>query len=224
MRNPLSRSKSRSLAGIALAAVIAPFLLALTGCLKVPIGNPEKSQIDPTLSGVWVSREIEHGGGAGLWLWEPYDSRTWLVTWIGPETVANTEASGATPLVTPDALTLLEQEDATIHELDVFKAWLAPIGDVRFLVLEPKMAVDAPDAWWTFALVTKGNDVVELRMVNQNLGGLKDVTTSAEAEAIILRNIANPKLLDDEPWVLTRVPAADYERVEDVLKHFNIGN
>jgi hypothetical protein len=158
-----------------------------------------------------------------VWIFEAYDPRTWLITRLEPERPAQPESTGPVSAVLPDALTLLERDDAVLSQVNVFKAWLATIADVRFLVLEPKLSVEAPEVWYTFAVANKGNDTLELRMIDPDLQGLDEAKTSAEAESAIARNIGNPELLSDEPWVLTRLPTTEYGRVEGVLDQFNIG-
>ncbi len=73
--------RNRSRAGLIVSILILPFLLGVMACfvLPVPIGNPEKSRVDPAMSGIWLA-----AGGSEGWLvaLEPYDKRTWLVTWM----------------------------------------------------------------------------------------------------------------------------------------------
>jgi len=64
--------------GLAIAAVMLPILIGVLACipaLPVPIGDPNKSRIDPALTGVWFDVYREH-----LWVIQPYDGRTYLVT------------------------------------------------------------------------------------------------------------------------------------------------
>jgi hypothetical protein len=65
----------RTLAGMGIAAILLPVLIGVLACLPVPIGNPEKSRIDPEMSGVWFDVFDET-----LWLIQPYDRRTYLIT------------------------------------------------------------------------------------------------------------------------------------------------
>ncbi len=225
MRAPFAGRKSRTLAGLALAAAVAPFMIALTACLPVPLGDPEKSRIDPEFSGVWLPRDDQ--GQVGLWLMEPYDARTWLVTLVSPKMPESSERTATAPSVEPDGLVLLEQQSAALSELESYQAWLTPIRNVRFLVLEPKIVVAAdngmaPQMWFAFAITWKGKDKLELRMVNSEFNSLNNVKTSAEAKAIIAHGLGNPKLLNDSAVVLTRVHRAQYGRVEEVLKKLKI--
>ena len=66
------KSNHRVLTGLAIA------LVGLLGCLPVPIGDPEKSRIDPELNGMWL---MDRGDGdPAVTLFEPYDKRTWLIS------------------------------------------------------------------------------------------------------------------------------------------------
>jgi hypothetical protein len=78
---PAGRRK-RSVSGLAVGLVILPVLLGVMACfvLPVPIGNPERSRIDPAMTGVWITKEADDG--AWVLVLEPYDKRTWLVSWI----------------------------------------------------------------------------------------------------------------------------------------------
>ena len=65
----------RTLAGLGIATILLPLLVGVLACLPVPIGNPEKSRIDPEMSGAWF--DVFH---ETLWLIQPYDRRTFLIT------------------------------------------------------------------------------------------------------------------------------------------------
>jgi hypothetical protein len=72
-------SRSRSLSGAALMLLIVPIFAGLLACMPVPIGDPERSRIDPDLTGVWaVIASGESFDESGFYVFEPYDKRTWL--------------------------------------------------------------------------------------------------------------------------------------------------
>lgn len=66
----------RSRLGLVIAILGLPVVMGLVACLPVPIGNPEKSRIDPELSGTWIM------DGETIVLMEPYDKRTWLMSHV----------------------------------------------------------------------------------------------------------------------------------------------
>ena len=75
------QSRIRSVYGAIIAILALPVFMGLTACLptfQVPIGDPEKSTIDPYISGIWLADEEE-----AFYVFEPYDKRTWLLTAFG---------------------------------------------------------------------------------------------------------------------------------------------
>ena len=77
-------SRLRTFAGLTLAILFVPVMLGISACLETPIGDPEKGWVDPRITGVWLTGDpVPEDFNAILWLFEPYDSRTWLVTWVG---------------------------------------------------------------------------------------------------------------------------------------------
>ena len=222
MRLSISSSRARSIAGLVMLAGLGPFLLALMACLKVPVGDPEKSRIDPALSGVW---RVEHNGRSSdsLWIIEPWDARTWIVTTLDARDDESADESAAT---TPrDVLTLLESSG--LEGIDAHKAWLATFGGVRFLVLEPKrplhdLAGERPEFWLALKVKKTTAERVELLLViGKNVDEAK---TTAKAEAILRKHARNPALYGDgsESYVLLRVPETEYGRVDELLESLNI--
>jgi len=85
--------RDRSRGGLVISILILPILLGVMGCftLPVPIGNPEKSRIDPALTGAWIA-EVDYGD-AWVLVFEPFDKRTWLLTWLFLEEVPEEAAT-----------------------------------------------------------------------------------------------------------------------------------
>lgn len=173
VRAAVSSSRRRSLVGLIVALLVLPFILGIDSCflLKTPIGDPEQGWADPRISGVWLAEEKNDKPSdfaAWMWVFEPYDSRTWLVTWVmfedagkpastanqgsSPPTEQSTPAAeGQSPAVPPprseltpaDVLRIAEtlgDERAQPARFAIFKGWLTTLGGRRFLVLEPKAA------------------------------------------------------------------------------------
>ena len=76
---PVMTPRARSWTGLVVTVVAVPALIGILACmsLPVPIGDPEESHVDPALSGVWLQSDAEI-----IWLFQPYDRRTWLVTGV----------------------------------------------------------------------------------------------------------------------------------------------
>ena len=222
MKLSISSSRARTIAGLVMFSGLVPFLLALMACLKVPVGDPEKSRIDPVLSGVW---RVEYNGRSSdsLWIIEPWDARTWIVTMIdAKEDESSDEAAATTPR---DVLTLLESNG--LKDIYAYKAWLATFGGVRFLVLEPKRPLhdltgEKPEFWYALKVQKPTAERVGLLLaIGENIDEAK---TTAKAEAILRKHARDPALYGDgsESYILLRVPETEYGRVGELLESLNI--
>ena len=72
--------RNRSLTGAVIAVLVLPVFAGLLACIPsfpVPIGNPEKSRIDPDISGMWLADAEDQ---ILVYLFEPFDKRTWLIS------------------------------------------------------------------------------------------------------------------------------------------------
>jgi hypothetical protein len=232
MKLSINSSRARTIAGPVVFASLAPFLLALMACLKVPVGDPEKSRIDPALSGVW---QVDHKTGIsdeGLWIIEPWDARTWIVTILAATDDDSadevTSVDEATATTTTDAISKLA--NSGLSSSREFKAWLATFSGVRFLVLEPKRVVRAsagmkPEFWFVFKVTQPTSDRLELLLVGGD--DITDAKTTAKAEAILRRHARDRSLYggtNHELQALLRVPETEYGRVEELLETLNIGD
>lgn len=181
---------------------VAPLVVAilcLTACVKYPVGDPEKSKVDPKLSGVWRSQEPD---GATLLVFRPYDARTYFV-----KSLPYREDSGA---IRPG-------------EAQEFKAWLTALGGATFLTLEP---LDC--AQWLglksemfpcfVAKVDFADGSLHLRIVNGGKGPAEAAKNSAELEAAIAKNVAADALYIDTAMVFKKFD--DKARIQAVLDAF----
>lgn len=238
MRRILHQPRGRTIVGLVVGLLFVPVMLGISACLETPIGDPEKGWVDPRITGVWLSGDpVPEDFNAQLWLFEPYDSRTWLVTWVGygevdeevtaqvaePADEENQETAAA-PLAPSDVLRILEtlaDERAEPQGQYVFKAWITSIAGRRFLVLEPKVSVDSersfrPEAWLVYRLALKEGRM-ELAMVTGNMDDLSSVTSRGEAEQIIARHVADPDLYE-ETYPVYRIPEPSYDEVAELLR------
>ena len=70
------KPRIRSASGAVLMLAIIPAIVGLLACMPVPIGDPERSRIDPEITGAWVWL---NDGDSSFFVFEPYDKRTWLL-------------------------------------------------------------------------------------------------------------------------------------------------
>ena len=193
------------------ASVLVALVLGLAACLPVRVGDPEKARVDPRFNSGWLTREQDT-----VWSFRPWDERTWLVV-IGQVVEKEPEADAAAskpaePAVSSSAESnwAYDTEHFEIGTALVHKAWLTTLGGKQFLVLEPAAIAAPPDpkdesyafsdfVWYVHRVDWLDADTLQLRMVDEDFGGLEDVQTSAEAERIIAENAGNPALYGDDP-------------------------
>ena len=146
------KAKIRSFSGAVLMLAIIPIIAGLLACMPVPIGDPERSRIDPELSGVWAL--TDEGKDGGYYMFRPYDKRTWLV--VG-----------------------LEEAGEPTKPAAVYKAWLAKLGGEKFMTWEMAGGVDTkgkftPEFWFVFRVDNDNADLVKLHMLDSEYEGFKD--------------------------------------------------
>lgn len=204
------KSTTRSISGAVLMLAIIPAIIGILACMPVPIGDPERSRIDPEISGVWVL--VEEGDPA-FYVFEPYDKRTWLLTGIPVEEGKDADFSGYDLDKYDDLVRLMENESvgddgATATETVVYKVWRTKLGGEWFMTWEPKAVFDQgnfkPEVWLVFRIDRPDANTLELYMVGGEL--FEGVAENRRAyERIIKKNARNPELFVDEPTRLVRV-------------------
>lgn len=220
-----------------------PALLAVMACfnLPAPIGNPEKSRIDPAMSGIWTNGFDLKDDQGWIWILEPYDRRTWLVSWLIVKTFESVDReaieveNGLADLNYMLHLDLLKLDAVAFN-----KAWLTDIKGHRFLVFEPKVQVSSgkplqPESWWTMRVRAIDEDSMTVNFVNQEYDGFKDARANFDEsltraqigkliERVIGKNIDDPKLFlgDDFHGRFQRFAVEDYVLVDRLLKRVDI--
>jgi len=223
-------AKSRSLSGAVLMLLIIPIFAGLLACMPVPIGDPERSKIDPELTGIWVTlKDSESLEEPGFYVFEPYDKRTWLVSGAGLVAGDNpdlpdfdlTAYKGWAELAAADPVV---EGCVSIEDMVVYKAWVKKLGGELFMTWEPKMWLDEgipePEVWFTYRVVKIGSDRIEMQPVDASSELFKDVKETRRAfEKVISKNADNPELYADEGagGTLVRVQETELELFEELL-------
>ena len=254
LRDPAPTGRdNRSRAGLVVSILILPILLGVMACfvLPVPIGNPEKSRIDPALTGAWIA-EIEDGLAWAL-VFEPFDKRTWLVTWLFLEEVSEettTDGAGednAAPSAEkesdPEEATSTESSDEKKSVLDVlidgrfeiegvsiYKGWLTKIKGERFMTWEPKIILSSeramsPEYWWITRIRSVDENFLTLDYINPDADAFEDVKTRSQAEKAIRWHIKEPELFmeeDEFPNVYARISQKDFDVLAELLEENQI--
>lgn len=207
------RSTARSGSGALLMAVIIPVVVGLLACIPVPIGDPERSRIDPAISGVWVLLGGEEE--PGFYAFEPYDKRTWLLTGVPVEEGNGADLSDYSFDSYADIANLMEKEPVgdngvTASETVVFKAWRTKLGGQWFMTWEtlaPLAENDyVPEFWYVFRIDKPDENTLDLRMVNGEDAMFKGVEKTRRAyERVLRKNARNEDLFSEDPIRLIRV-------------------
>ena len=210
---------------------IIPIFAGLLACMPVPIGDPEKSRIDPEITGAWFLN-LE-GEFDGIYNYQPFDKRTWLMTGVPIEEGPDYEGE-ALELDTPEhvarVLETMEVGTAgiTATATMTYKVWLSEIGGKTFMVWEPAGAFDsdgqlAPEIWLTFRVEKVDKDTIDLYMINGEHDAFEDAKEPVKgvraheypssvrrswerALRKVAKNIDDDELYAEEPMMLRRVP------------------
>lgn len=220
------RANTRSISGAVLMLIIIPLLAGLLACMPVPIGDPERSRIDPLMSGWWVMEDGD--SDFTLCLLKPYDKRTWLVILVSVESgdIAEIEVPDVS---NPDEMfAFLQETDAGPQgivggEPAIYKSWMTRLGGERFMTWENIADIDdvdtfLPEAWFVFKVGAQKDNYFELAMLNAEydafdaLGDeLEDGTDPWKArkhwERVIRKHVDDPELYVESPLRFQRVPA-----------------
>lgn len=231
--------KRRSASGALLMLVIVPMFAGLLACMPVPIGNPERSHIDPALSGIWMATEGSSIDGSVFYLLQPYDKRTWLVIGVGIDEGAEADFSDVEAETTEEVFAFLREipvgEAGMVPSDNValYKAWLTKLGGVTFMTWELHGGVDAsgslrPEYWFNWKIERVGNDRIDLYLCCDGgeedvLGDLPDPGTDATDkeldkarrawERALRKHAKNPDIYADEVSTLVRVPVDLVDKV-----------
>jgi hypothetical protein len=209
--------KSRSLSGATLALVLIPIFAGLLACMPVPIGNPERSKVDPELSGLWTF----HGDDEEIYviMLEPYDKRTWLGIMVEP-TIDYEKMPAEYDTDTYEGLVAAMSDGTagnslvTGDEVLLYKIWLTKLGGERFMVWQPKGHFEDSEFGTDYALnwhLRKTNDSrFELNFIAGDHPAIKDVMEDKKLlERAIRKHASDPELYDEETYVFTRVNSSD---------------
>jgi hypothetical protein len=244
----LRSPRYRSLAGLIVALLVLPVLLGTSDCVtRTPVGDPERSRIDPRLTGIWLSDRWSSESAAEIWIFEPYDARTWLVTRItvkakedqAPKAAAPQPESAESTVSPPQEeivetaprqpnvdvlriLSTLRAPDSHSASMTTFKGWLATLGGQRFLVLEPRIGPSSKREfqsreWMPMRVQLQGQRLL-LSLVKTDTDDLNTVTSRQKAEQIIARHAADKEFYDDAFAKLLPVPRAGYDDIEAIVE------
>ena len=225
---------TRSLSGAILMLIIIPIFAGLLACMPVPIGDPERSRIDPDLNGAWAMEGELH-------LFQPYDKRTWLVIVAQIEEGSEAEIDDLDIETAGDVFAALQAypigaDGITSKTTIAFKVWLTKLGGEQFMTWESVGGMNSdgsftPEHWFVFKVVKETEDRVSLYVVDPDYEGFEGITTPDDYEGddyvgdmrrtwerALKKHAKDPELFDSEPWVMHRVPASAVEKAAELFQ------
>ncbi len=200
---------------LATAALLCACLLS-AACLPVPIGNPERSRVDPELGGLWIGM----GDAPAVVLLQPYDKRTWLAVTanVEPGPDNGRDYDDVSPQSYDEIIALIReagtgQDGLVATSVSLDKVWRTKLGKLWFLTWEYKGVFDADEGfaneWWrVYRFEKTGPDSFTLRGVDPEFPGFRDAKRTRRAYERLIRKHAD----DDE---LYYGPAVQLLRVRD---------
>jgi hypothetical protein len=218
----------RSGTGFLLAAILLPALLGVMACFPAPVGNPERSRIDPMMTGMWLAEDA-------IIVLDPWDKRTWVMSYFefsvkGDSEQKNPDESDENPSEEETPLIeLLRENQLEIDSFSICKTWLTKIKGELFITWESKSLTDrfpdvAPEQWWVFRVRKKDVDELSFDMFNLRYDGFDDIETRSQAEKYIRRHMNDPEFFSDgdEFIDLHKIPESDYEAASEMMEEFGI--
>ena len=184
------KPNTRSITGALIMLAIVPIFAGLLACMPVPIGDPERSRIDPDISGVWTLEDDDQFDA--LYLFQPYDKRTWLVMGAGVEEGPGYEGAPFDIDTSQDALRILESHEIgpggiTSPGTVAYKVWLKKLGGETFMTWEPVGGFDTdgshtPEVWMVFRVDKVDRNRVALYMVSGEHDAFDDLVKPKDYE------------------------------------------
>ncbi|MCS7033274.1 MAG: hypothetical protein NZ561_04660 [Phycisphaerae bacterium] len=181
--------------GVLLATLL--LAVALGGCLKFPLGDPETSRVDPSFNGVWFKRG--EAGEVVLWSVQPFDSRCYLIInyTARPDGGGGWERGG----------------------FSVSKGWLSQIKGRTFLTMQAMTNAPA-DAPYVVALIEREGETIVARGIKPDFVKENAVESADAFARLVEANVDNPAMYLD-PDRYEKTGDADAETVQTILRAFH---
>ena len=168
---------------------IIPVFAGLLACMPVPIGNPEKSRIDPEINGVWLL--ADDSSFEGMYMFQPWDKRTWLLMGVPIEKGPEFAGESLSIHSAEDAIAALREhavddDGITASAGVLYKAWLTKLGSKVFMTWEPVGGIDdegthVPEFWFVWRVEKKPSGNLEFFVVNPEHDAFEDALEKTEA-------------------------------------------
>lgn len=230
------KANLRSVSGALLMLLIIPVLAGLLACMPVPIGDPERSRVDPWLSGYWVM--ADGSDFCCIYLISPWDKRTMVITAIAIS-VAAEPGDEAPDIESAEAFFELLREYADgslgVEDSTIYKAWITKLARRPFMTWQ-NVGVTRdegnflPEYWWVWQYEKEGDDTLLLRMIDSDHdafdgivrpeaydGDDYHITMRKAWERAIRKHIGDEGLISEDAVLMRRLPPDLIGTAEDLF-------
>lgn len=225
------RPRSRSITGALIAILALPVFLGLLACIPsfpVPIGDAEKSRIEPSVSGMWVAADEPE---IIVFWFIPYDKRTWLLSSYVIETDEELcdpdELAEAGEVSTYDEIfDRIDSASSCLVAVPMlaWKTWLTELGGRQFITLEIKSFYNPAeeDNWWmVYGMDMTTPDVLRLWEMDAENDAFSDLDENEPSrrqfEKVFKKRAADPEFYDSEAIDFFRVQDEDLDAFAEVV-------
>ncbi len=210
---------------------ILPIFAGLLACMPewVPLGDPEKSRVDPEMNGYWFIPGDESFFG-GVLVIEPWDKRTWLMLFVTLQEkdevdIGDAEVWTYDGFVDYVSAAEFDEKDYEFGAVP-YKAWLVRLKGALFFTWELRGIRDSeddgmePSAWIDLRIVEKQPDRLVLDMIDPDFEPLKEAPATRRGwERVVRRHIDEEELYFGELLELIRVRPEDRELFVELANH-----
>ena len=162
-------------------------LLTLASCLPVPLGDPDKSQVDSKLTGFWVDTDDANSGT--MYVIAPFDSHCYMVQSVPYE----------------------KKGDRYETKSSAWRAWVTDIKGTRFMTLQSAAHMADPtypgDKSYPTAKIVMVPGKLTFRGLDAGYTKFKELKDSGQLAQIIQENLDDPKMYVEAETTLRRMDA-----------------
>ena len=146
--------------------------LCLCGCLEYPLGNPQSSRVDRSLTGYWLHEDDTNPGLVALY---PYDEHSYVL-----ETYGFTQSDG----------------ERKLHDHATYKAWITDVKGRTFITLDAMSQHVAPPEHLAYPIlqINGTGDKREVRAIDSDFPAFSNVRSPSDVATVIAREVDNPAM------------------------------
>lgn len=230
------KANLRSVSGALLMLLIIPIFAGLLACMPVPIGDPERSRVDPWFSGYWIMDDA--GDVCCLYLMSPWDKRTMVITGIAIDVDTKNGDEAAEVESTEAFIALLRartDDSLVVEESTIYKAWITKLARRPFMTWQ-NVGVTRdegnfmPEYWWVWQYEKVGDDTLLLRMIDSSHDAFEDIVKPEDYdgedyhiamrrawEKAIRKHINDDGVLSEDAVRMRRLPSDLTETAEELF-------